>query len=737
MLVDNSVYKNSYTGTGTTTEFPITFPFLENKHIQVIQSTDNGITESEVPSSDYTISGAGLESGGTCTFKVAPQAGVLIIIRRNVPITQLYAYKELDNFPAESHENALAKLTMIDQQQQEQINRALKVSGASQQSPEELLNELFQIRDDSEAAQSAAEAAQSAAEDCRDTACECASQAQNTLDSAVQVIQNQESISKNAVIAQEQASVSVVQSEGDTQAKRLEDIATTILVSAASYNKSVSVKLTSAITSGETYTLPESLAYLVGRSQLLVSGNGVWFYKGFQYEEVGTDGVASTQITFLQDLAIDDVLTFTILANRVNVLTTTNSGLINDADGHLKLNVDGQTVLINASGQVYVPVMVGATASADGKSGNVPAPNAGQQEFFLRGDGTWAVAAGLPLGHFFAWPFSTPPDGSIVVNGATYSRTLYADLWSYISSKSDWVKTESEWQSIASANNGYCPYYSDGDGSTTFRVPKFAPYQKIALASGDAGKYHEAGLPNTTGFFSATVPGNHAYSAQGVFSGADHPAGSLGPLQYRPGGDVDPNSPIYGYDFSLSKASPIYGKSTTVQPESNEWIICVVAYGRATNVGSADVADVMSAVGTVQAEISDVLNKIMPVGSVYVQFPGCPAPADIFGGTWANISSNHPGAFFRLEGGDAAEFGSWQQDGAPDIVGSFGRPNRNGFEPVWGAFYAGAAIGGYARDDARDSQYVDFAASRSNSKYGSATEVRPLNITVRLWQRTA
>lgn len=252
-------------------------------------------------------------------------------------------------------------------------------------------------------------------------------------------------------------------------------------------------------------------------------------------------------------------------------------------------------------------VMTGATASAAGESGNVPAPQAGQNEFFLRGDGTWAVSAGLPLGHLFTWPFSTPPDGSIIVNGSTYSRTLYADLWSYISSKSDWVKTESEWQSIASANGGYCPYYSDGDGSTTFRVPKFAPYQQIALSSDSAGTYHEAGLPNTTGFFSATVPGDHGYSAQGVFSGAFRPAGSLGPVKYRPGGDVDPNYTIYGYDFSLSKSSPIYSKSTTVQPESNEWIVCVVAYGRATNVGNVDVANVMSAVGTVQSNLTNYL----------------------------------------------------------------------------------------------------------------------------------
>lgn len=42
---------------------------------------------------------------------------------------------------------------------------------------------------------------------------------------------------------------------------------------------------------------------------------------------------------------------------------------------------------------------------------------------------------GLPLGHIYLWPFSTPPDGSIQLNGSTYSRELYSDLWNLIQTK--------------------------------------------------------------------------------------------------------------------------------------------------------------------------------------------------------------------------------------------------------------------------------------------------------------
>ena len=206
----------------------------------------------------------------------------------------------------------------------------------------------------------------------------------------------------------------------------------------------------------------------------------------------------------------------------------------------------------------------------------------------------------LPLGHIYLWPFSTPPDGSIQLNGSEYNRSLYSDLWALIQEKG-WYKSESEWQSIASANGGYCPYYSDGDGSTTFRTPKFAPYQKLALASGNAGAYTAEGLPNITGMTRHSSCGIWSEEdGGGVYSGAFYKAGIID--QYLMG--------TYGpgeiLAFDASRSNPIYGNSEHVTPESNDWIVCVVAFGTATNVGSVDVSNVMSAVGTVQADVESI-----------------------------------------------------------------------------------------------------------------------------------
>ena len=187
----------------------------------------------------------------------------------------------------------------------------------------------------------------------------------------------------------------------------------------------------------------------------------------------------------------------------------------------------------------------------------------------------------LPRGHLFAWPFLTPPDGCIQCNGMTYSRTLYADFFAYANSKR-WVKTEAEWNKIASANGGFCPYYSDGDGSTTFRTPKFAPFMQIAIASGGVGVYNKAGLPNITGDLPV---GEHNTVVDYPMSGAFYQDGTN---THRGLATDSDNQQAH---FDASRSNPIYGRSTTVQPESHGWMICVVVVGKATNIGSVDMAE--------------------------------------------------------------------------------------------------------------------------------------------------
>lgn len=213
-----------------------------------------------------------------------------------------------------------------------------------------------------------------------------------------------------------------------------------------------------------------------------------------------------------------------------------------------------------------------------------------------------------PLGFHYLHPYDTVPADSIICNGATYSRALYKDFFDYITAQG-WVKTESDWQWIAARNNGFCPFYSSGDGSTNFRTPKFAPYQQVAMRVAQANTYHQAGLPNIEGSFSVRgiEPAQEGFKSSGPFS-LDKDFPFTDPYSGHSGRSI-----TGGIKFSAMAASNLYGASDTVQPESHEWIMCVVAYGIATNVGSVDIQNVMSAVNAVQAQVSEI-----PTPTTYV-----------------------------------------------------------------------------------------------------------------------
>lgn len=72
---------------------------------------------------------------------------------------------------------------------------------------------------------------------------------------------------------------------------------------------------------------------------------------------------------------------------------------------------DGTTITVDPDGTMHgsssVDEMTGATAEKDGTSGTVPAPKAGQENLFLRGDGTWAQGGGYIVFPTFSMDFST------------------------------------------------------------------------------------------------------------------------------------------------------------------------------------------------------------------------------------------------------------------------------------------------------------------------------------------
>jgi hypothetical protein len=152
MTVSSTYTPDAYTGNGSTTEFPVTFIFFgttTGAEIEVVQRTiATGAEATLVNGTDYTVSG-GNGSTGTVTATTAPASTVQLIIRRTTTETQETDYVENDPFPAESHEDALDRLTLVAQEATEASSRALQfpvsyTGGASNLFPEPIASTVIQ-----------------------------------------------------------------------------------------------------------------------------------------------------------------------------------------------------------------------------------------------------------------------------------------------------------------------------------------------------------------------------------------------------------------------------------------------------------------------------------------------------------------------------------------------------------------------------------------------------------------
>ena len=126
MTVSTTSARVAYEGDGSTQIFPVPYYFFAAADLAVYLTVDGDTTELTL-TTHYTVSGAGEEAGGSVTILSAPADGSTVTILREPEQVQETDYQALDPFPAETHEQALDRLTMMVQHLQDQINRAFKV----------------------------------------------------------------------------------------------------------------------------------------------------------------------------------------------------------------------------------------------------------------------------------------------------------------------------------------------------------------------------------------------------------------------------------------------------------------------------------------------------------------------------------------------------------------------------------------------------------------------------------
>lgn len=146
----------------------------------------------------------------------------------------------------------------------------------------------------------------------------------------------------------------------------------------------------------------------------------------------------------------------------------------------------------------------------------------------------------IPVGTIFFLPYLA--DGNVKLNGATVQRSSYTRLAQLAESKNLWTNNPSAepWK------------FGRGNGSSTMVLPD---YRNRFIQGGDNTSVREAGLPN----FKGTFVTDYASPTGNITSqGFKETPGIAASFQSDNSDDR--------VTIDLSKASPIYGRSNTVQP---------------------------------------------------------------------------------------------------------------------------------------------------------------------------
>jgi hypothetical protein len=128
-MVETTINKVQYDCDGVETDFDFTFKIFNKTDIRVIIADTDGVETELIYITDFSVHAINnnFTSGGTVTTVATYSSEYTITIIREVELTQESDYVENESHPAAVYENDLDKLTMMVQQLEEKLNRALLV----------------------------------------------------------------------------------------------------------------------------------------------------------------------------------------------------------------------------------------------------------------------------------------------------------------------------------------------------------------------------------------------------------------------------------------------------------------------------------------------------------------------------------------------------------------------------------------------------------------------------------
>jgi hypothetical protein len=136
MTVATATSKNIHIGNGATSTYSYTFKIFADSELLVTVRDTDGEETTLTKTTDYTVTGVGATSGGTIGLVSSGQAWLtggnltqdyVITIRRKRPLLQTTDIRNSGGYYPSVHEDTYDKLVMNDQQQQDELDRSVRL----------------------------------------------------------------------------------------------------------------------------------------------------------------------------------------------------------------------------------------------------------------------------------------------------------------------------------------------------------------------------------------------------------------------------------------------------------------------------------------------------------------------------------------------------------------------------------------------------------------------------------
>lgn len=194
----------------------------------------------------------------------------------------------------------------------------------------------------------------------------------------------------------------------------------------------------------------------------------------------------------------------------------------------------------------------------------------------------------LPVGFEYYVPYSELDSGQLIRDGQIVSRSVYKDLWDFVQKHPSLLLTEEQWQAELSANEGIVNnYYSSGDGSTTFRLPKAGVIELPVITAENINKFSTDTQRNILGSITQVDTIGKTQVSNGALLAKVTDISS----------SVNNNgnwSNTITIDFDASRSVGTEHTGSEVKPKTITKLAVVQAFGRVINTGTLDINDLVN-----------------------------------------------------------------------------------------------------------------------------------------------